>query len=294
MKIKSYKVFYTDVREHLINYLEKTQNGKTEGIIPGIWPNNGKEYKHILNIEKGKVLAIQRYNLLRCVSHLPFILEGKSLHQFAHHLNSSQVMCYNFFRPQLDDNKLVKEPLIKLLNDLGVIFDESNICAKADFEYEEPRTEEPDRKTNFDFFVKMGETKVYFEIKYTENGFGSCDYDEDPQNTHKAKFDKFYKEQMERCGLFKKEASKWNKTFCNYYQLIRNAIRINDNSFVVIISDARNRNTKNQFEHFKNDMLLSENHLIHIHWQDLCKKARISGFSKDHLDEFEAKNLNEY
>ena len=145
MKIKSYKVFYTDVREHLINYLEKTQNGKTEGIIPGIWPNNGKEYKHILNIEKGKVLAIQSYNLLRGVSQLPFILEGKSLHQFAHHLNSSQVMCYNFFRPQLDDNKLVKEPLIKLLNDLGVIFDESNICAKADFEYEEPRTEEPDR-----------------------------------------------------------------------------------------------------------------------------------------------------
>lgn len=294
MKIKSYKVFYKDVREHLINYLEKTQNGKTEGIIPGIWPNNGKEYKHILNIEKGKVLAIQRYNLLRCVSHLPFILEENSLHLSAHHLNSSQIMCYNFFRPQLNGNKEVKVPLIKLLRDIGVIFNENKISAKANFEYEENESKEPNGKTNFDFFVKMGATKVYFEIKYTENGFGFCDYDDSPNNTHRAKFDDFYKEQMERCGIFKKSAIKWNKTFCNNYQLIRNTIRISDNSFVVIITDARNRNTKNQFEQFKNDMLLSENHLIQIHWQELCKKARISGFSKDHLDEFEAKYLNEY
>ena len=292
MNTKSYKRFYEDVREHLINDLEKSQRGNTEGIVPGIWPNNGKKYRHILNIEKGKVSAIQRYNLIRSARQLPFILDENNLHRFSHHLNSSQIMCYNFFRPQISSDKLIKKPLLKLLRDKGVILKGGLESAEAVFEYEDLESKEPNRKTNFDFFVRIGEIKVYFEIKYTENGFGVCNNDK----KHQKKFRDYYEGEMTRCGIFKSEIIKWSDSFCKYYQLIRNAINVGEKSFVIIITDERNRSTNKQLCDFEKDMLVNakyRNHLICVTWKNLCDRAQDCGFDVSHLSEFREKYLSE-
>lgn len=56
--------------------------------------------KHILGNPKTqieKVDIINKYSILPNV--MPIDSETLHLHTHAHHLNSSQIMCYNFFRP---------------------------------------------------------------------------------------------------------------------------------------------------------------------------------------------------
>lgn len=285
----SYNSFKKQVLENLVTHL-KDQFPDTSAIIPGLWPRHNVTREHILKIEKGQMKAIKDYNLLKSAMNLPFLLSENQLHQFAHHLNSSQIMCYNFFRPQLGDNKQVKEPLIKLLRDIGVFFNETYEYAEAEFEYEDEKSKEPYRKTNFDFFVKMGETKVYFEIKYTENGFGTCE--DDKKGEHRKKFNNYYKDEMKKCGIIKKSAINWNETFRKYYQLVRNAIKVGEKSFVVIITDERNFLTNKQLCDFEKDMIENakhRNHLICISWQELCDKAPCCGFSETHINQFREK-----
>ena len=295
----SYNTFKKQVLDNLVTHL-KNQYPDTSAIIPGWWPRHHVPRDHILNIEKGQMNAIKDYNLLKSVMTLPFLLSEKQLHQCAHHLNSSQIMCYNFFRPQLNDKKYVQNPLINLLKVLV-----GNFCCDdkptARFEYVDKSSEEPKRKTNFDFFVEDGKTKIYFEIKYTENGFGTCDFDDRTENNdkldnpHKTKFDKYYRGKMESCGLFKQNVIEWNKTFCNYYQLIRNAINIDENSFVIVITDKRNASTNNQIESFKTNMLIESapylSHLIFKTWQEMVELAHGNGFSDEHMSEFREKYL---
>lgn len=89
-------------------------------------------------------------------------------HQYAHHVNSSQIFCINVFGPLmiLDDSY---ESLRKLLAEMGVKFMSS--IEYAQFEYT-PETK-CDR-TQFDFYVKTAqEEEAFFEIKYSECGFGT-------------------------------------------------------------------------------------------------------------------------
>ncbi len=298
MDNQSYTNYKKTVCDHLSSLLDKN-------VINGIWWINKKEneYKnvpHILKIKncnskkeqkKEQENVVKEYNLLKVISQSEskFLLMGK-LHRYAHHLNSSQIMCYNFFRPQLDDNKQVKEPLIKLLQSIGVFFNETNESAEAEFEYEDEKSKEPYRKTSFDFFIKMGETRVYFEIKYTENGFGTCE--DDKKGEHRKKFNNYYKGEMKKCGIIKKSAINWNETFRKYYQLVRNAIKVGEKSFVVIITDERNFLTNKQLCDFEKEMIenaKNRSHLICISWQELCNNADSCGFSETHINQFRQK-----
>lgn len=293
-----YEDFKTTVCDHLSSLFN-------DDVINGIWWINKKENKkttvpHILrmkdtnsNEEKKneQERVVKEHNLLKMISQSEskFLLRGK-LHQYAHHLNSSQIMCYNFFRPQLGDNKQVKAPLIKLLRELGIDFSQGQENAEADFEYVSKESKEPKRKTNFDFFVKIGETKVYYEIKYTENGFGSCKNDKE----HQKKFH-YYEGEMKKCGIFKENVNDKDETICKYYQLIRNAINVGENSFVVIITDQRNESTNNHLDEFEDNMLISNakyrNHLKCITWKEICNKAQNCGFSETHIEQFQEKYL---
>jgi len=293
---------YEDFKKTICSHLSSPFN---DDVINGIWWINKKENKktivpHILRMKdynsKGEQKneqerVVKEYNLLKIISQSSskFLLKGK-LHRFAHHLNSSQIMCYNFFRPQIDDDKQVKEPLIKLLRDIGVTFNEYHEESEADFEHEDKESKEPKRKTNFDFFIKNGNTKVYFEIKYTENGFGACD--DDKKGEHQKKFNNYYKAEMEKCGIFKKGAIDWNETFRKYYQLIRNAIKVGEKSFVVIITDERNRSTNKQLCDFEKEMLVNtkyRNHLICVTWQEICNNAKNCDFTETHIKQFQEK-----
>lgn len=64
----------------------------------------GEPRKHILgnplSVEE-KVELVNKYSLLPSTPKI----DGKQihLHQYAHHLNSTQIMCYNFFRPLIEN-----------------------------------------------------------------------------------------------------------------------------------------------------------------------------------------------
>ena len=97
---------------------------------------------------------------------------------------------------------------------------------------------------------------------------------------------------MEKCGIFKKGAIDWNETFRKYYQLIRNAIKVGEKSFVVIITDERNRSTNKQLCDFEKEMLVNtkyRNHLICVTWQEICNNAKKCDFTETHIKQFQEK-----
>ena len=99
--------------------------------------------------------------------------------QYAHHLNSSQIVCYEFFRPMLNADRTAKEILKRFITERSISAHKGVLMGR--FEY----LPDPDEYTNFDFYLEGNDVKIYFEIKYTENGFGKCDKDQ----KHKDKFE---------------------------------------------------------------------------------------------------------
>ena len=110
MKKKS----YADKRkEHLKTYAEKhnmnvVRESDGRGYILDFLPgNNDKEKKN----NKRKVVCDS--NILKDVC--SDMYKKMSMHSRAHHLNSSQVLCYNFFRPLITREGKPTEEFIKLM-----------------------------------------------------------------------------------------------------------------------------------------------------------------------------------
>ena len=257
-----YNDFYKAVKESL----KKFSNGC--GTFKG-----KEKYPHILRIQQGekKEDVIRNYNLLECCKPLCFLLKGKC-HQYAHHLNSSQLMCYNFFRPLIDEKGYASEKLISILKAMGINIDSSN-NSQCVFEYEQNSggwEQEGRRKTNFDFYVKSGETEVFFEIKYTEQGFGKAKKDK----AHKDKYDKFYKAKISECPAIADAINKYDNYFINNYQIIRNVIRVtNENKYVVFVYDENNKIVRSQLKKFVKDNIVQyKDNIIGVSWQYIVNK----------------------
>ena len=146
------------------------------------------------------------------------IIEDKvKLHKDFHHLNSSQAMCFNLFYP------IVIEERFNILSDiLDVRFDEIH---DVYFEYVYDKEEQ----TNFDFYIKDKNQKLFFEVKYTEQKFTSQKIDE----SHINKYNNLYKERLK---IFK---SLDMENFFKNYQLFRNLIYISSGTVVFIIPGIR-------------------------------------------------------
>ena len=89
----------------------------------------GREYCHILfteNEEQKK--EVIKKNLLKGVK---ADMLSKP-HTDAHHLNSSQILCYNFFRPLIDKNGGATQELVDRLSEQGIPIEKG---AKCTFEY---------------------------------------------------------------------------------------------------------------------------------------------------------------
>ena len=81
-----------------MNYEEfkkKVIDNMPENPIPGLWQGKGAPRKHILgnpSSPKEQADVINKYSLL---PNVPLIdSDTIHLHQYAHHLNSSQIMCF--------------------------------------------------------------------------------------------------------------------------------------------------------------------------------------------------------
>jgi hypothetical protein len=235
--------------------------------IGGNWQGKGC-YHHILKFEESANKTQNRKNKYKVVCEknvIPGVLTDKfamkDMHKYAHHLNSSQVLCYNFFRPLITINNSPTDKLVQLLEKQGIKISRSAICS---FEY----CPDKEEKTQFDFHIHNGDIEVFFEIKYTEYGFGKAEKDDE----HKKKFVTIYEKYLnEQCCLKCKPNF---DEFANHYQLYRNTIRItNKNKYVVLLYPKANKKTNSEAYEFcrkvKEDY---KDNILCLCWENIVEK----------------------
>lgn len=250
--------------------------------VPGIYKgkeydSQGNPYMHILNIPKNKTQeeVVINSNLLPEIKTLQWI--PIKLHYLAHHLNSSQIMCYNFFRRFIDNDYIPSPSLITLLHNYCPLLKlEEN--AECQFEFIEIGED-----SNIDFYLKSGDVKVYCEIKYSEQCFGKSGGGKNPTQ----KFEKKYKPLFEGSpGLWKCKVSE-KSVMKNYYQLFRNAIKAQPGkNYVLFICPEDRTDLEKSFLDFKDKFLMDDEMIQYVYWEDLI---RISESLKFNMDSFKKK-----
>lgn len=255
------KKFADSRKQNAVLFMNEQGMSHTLG---GKW-TNGKSYDHILKIDKGhnQLDIIKSYNVLSGIN--ADLLSAP--HRFAHHLTSSQVMCYNFFRPLMDSHGKLSEELKELFEKKNISIPEDSIC-----EFEAINT-----KDNTSYDMKINH--ITFEIKYTENGFGKAKSDD----RHQLKFEETYKGMLETCNCLISVPDK--QTFFKYYQLFRNILHIDDkNKFAVFIFPRGNKRCVKEFEEF-NKLIEDEykNNIQVWYWDDLLKGKEDSDFYQKYL-----------
>jgi hypothetical protein len=183
------------------------------------------------------------------------------LHQYFHHLNSSQALCFNLFFPLFHYDKRYltfvlhriievaptfrtsKENLDKLFStkddkSSGVFasqLDEEFIINNSFISCEFEKIIDTKETTNFDFYVQQKNgNKVLFEIKYTEKEFGRAVADEN----HINKYNNIYRSKLEK--LLRPEFLNEDFVFENY-QIIRNLSYIDDLTTIVFMFPEANQ-----------------------------------------------------
>ena len=238
---------------------------------PGLFRGHGP-YDHIISNPNStdRERIVNEYLLLPDV---PKIQGEIKLHPDAHHMNSSQIMCYNFFRPLLseyDKNEKVYKPSDALVDLVGKIIDTplENKNSSCKFEYIQPNTD----TTNFDFYLKCGDVEVFFEIKYTEKEFAKKKITPESE----LQYEKVYKPMISKAEHIFKDKVISASDFLKNFQLLRNAIRaIDNNKYVVFICPRAHDNLVNQYNKFKEQFLSpkGEEHVKLVTWESLLTAA---------------------
>ena len=231
----NYKKFCEVRKEQLNKYKEKyitTESGYYRG----------RKYKHILpaNIKMKNLFAeetqknVERY--------------GIELHTYFSHLNSSQAMCINFFDKLIQDDE-GKELLLQVIKQIittkvedGVKIDKcvfEKTITKEDGDYN------LDEGTNFDFYIKLTNgIQIFWEIKYTENGFGKTKAEVKPKrgfDTHEEKFNKVYNPELKDTINLKHLENRCDE-FLSNYQIYRNIFYVRDENkdFMIFLIPVEN------------------------------------------------------
>lgn len=248
--------FVAKVKEHMKDYKNNVIKISTSGTYK--YRTEVKEYEHILPIKYRDMNILEKYRLDFLKSGL---IKEKEWHMYSHHLNSSQVMCINFFYPLIKEKKLDL-----ILQILGI----SDNAMESCFEKESDLEKDNERKTNFDFYIETQRNKrIYFEIKYTENGFGKAVNDK----KHISKYMRTYKDLLQNCKAIN-DNYKNESIFFDNYQILRNLIHIDDNSYVVFIYPKTNKNIRSAAEKAYNNIIVDswKNYFITITWEDINDK----------------------
>jgi len=262
LKLKASKVeaesldirdFSDRVKSHLGSYKKNVLNIHDKGK----YLHNGKThyFDYILPI------GLEMKNILPYNNHkAEKVLDGIDLHRYHYHPNSSQIMCINFFYP------LKEKPLNHILR----ILDIDDEVDYSEFEKASDVEGANYRKTMFDFYIRTkGGKNVFFEIKYTEDGFGKAEDDED----HQRKFTDVYEPKLNQSEVINKEF-KIKESFFENYQIIRNVININEDSYVVFIYPEENIRIRSGAK-MARDLIISskwQNHFKPITWEAITEE----------------------
>lgn len=238
--------FTKTIKKRLASY--KEENITT---LPGLW--HGVEYRHILPLNQidKNLFGFTRDDVRK----LPNQNNIKFHDGFAH-LNSSQAMCMNFFYPLIISNKL--ELIAKLLQLPGTV-------TNAQFEKDSHIEKANRQKTNFDFYFEVGSKKVYFEIKYTESEFGQV-----KSNTkYRDKYHDVYEVRSNNSLVFKNVLDE--DQFLENYQIMRNFVVLDSNSYVVFIYPRDNHNIRHSILAARENYIQPAyfDHVILITWEEL-------------------------
>lgn len=273
---------YNAYRERILRLLsDKVREEYGYPIDAGYWRGEKRERFHILplsgkkNNRQARIDAISKY--LGVIIDERFLPakngdSKESLHPYAHHLNSSQLLCYMAFGELIAKDYKPEESLVNLLASLGINISSEATCT---FEYhDDMRWENEPEGTSFDFHISDKDKEYFFEIKFTEDGFGKAKNDD----RHKQKITEVYRTQIENLIGIKPE----NEQILRYYQLFRNILRANsDSKTVVFITDANNPKTERDLKEFQakfqSSSLLNVKHLT---WQQICDKWQVTGIAK--------------
>lgn len=242
----------------------------------GVYKHNGQllSKSHVLplkdekNTLENRIASLHKFVGLDCKKCLGDRLS--ELHQYAHHLTSSQQLCMKFFSELIDENGRATDQMVRFIKDALSI--DISVGAECEFEYQEkkePYLFDVDKDgniingyegTSFDFHIQDGETEIYFEIKFTEEGFKK----ENDDKRHLAKAEKY----LGNAPDFLKKIVSTPHDFLNQYQLYRNIIRAKDNNkFVVFITDGNNPAT-NKDRQIMEALALPQN-VKFTTWQEL-------------------------
>lgn len=223
------------------------------------------------------------------------------LHQYFHHLNSSQALCFNLFFPLFHYDKRFltyvlhriievaptyrtsKDNLDKLFaikndtasdrfaSELEDEFLKNNAFTTCEFE----KILDTNEATNFDFYVQLQQGhRALFEIKYTENEFGKTVADE----RHINKYDTIYRPKLEK--LLRPEFLNQDFVF-NNYQVVRNLSYIDDLTTVVFLFPEANQSLKGTGDLISKILLpdyVQQTRVIHI--ENLIRQILNSDYLK--------------
>ena len=259
-----YDKFISTVLEKIVHEFENPD--------PGLFRGHGP-YDHIISNPKDSKDRERIVNEYLLLPDVPKIQGEIKLHPDAHHMNSSQIMCYNFFRPLLseyDKNEKEYKPSDALVDLVGKIIDTplENKNSSCKFEYIQPNTD----TTNFDFYLKCGDVEVFFEIKYTEKEFAKKKITPESE----LQYEKVYKPMISKAEHIFKDKVISASDFLKNFQLLRNAIRaIDNNKYVVFICPRAHDNLVNQYNKFKEQFLSpkGEEHVKLVTWESLLTAA---------------------
>ena len=150
------------LRAHLVRYkfrvLGVTASGRWKG------PRTGAlaEQPHILPAEHIKLNVLAPYRERFWAEFERG--ERRPLDRDFAHLNSSQAMCFNLFYPLVVDREWAAAFVQGVLGVKGT-------PRSLAFEY----VEDPQENTHFDFFMALDTSRIYFETRLAELGFGTVD-----------------------------------------------------------------------------------------------------------------------
>ena len=283
------KSFQDKVKEHMEKYAES--NDELKGRIGGNWRGNpephiikdkDKWYLNLFEQYRDEIVKYMRDNRIK-------------KHTYAHHLTSSQMMCFNFFYPLLKNNLL--SLILKQIDssiDWGKPQGEFEFLSKLERNQEQVLKNVEDYKglegvSNIDFHVTTNKGfQVYFEIKYTENSFDKFgDKNQDfPKYMRKVNY--LYRPLWENSIISLKE----DEYFVKHYQVMRNLVQCENNkTYVVFLLPEQNKRVWNEATIVKQELKIDK-HCSILDWSDLTEQIKKESKLTEYYNRFEGKYLN--